>query len=342
MGDNTGIEWTDATWNPTSGCSKVSQGCKNCYAERVFSRPYPGRRFTDVQVHAERLAQPIRWKRPRRIFVNSMSDLFHELIPFDFIDRVFAAIALSPQHTFQILTKRPQRMLDYMTADDGFGRWGYVDGCARQLYAEVYRTPFPRGLALIQPPRNVHLGVSVEDQDTADERIPLLRRTPAAVRFLSAEPLLGAITLIQHLGVSVSDGTRWEGGLPAIDWIIAGGESGPRARPAHPEWIRSLRDQCVAAAVPFHFKQWGEWWPISQMPDGVSDMYFDPKYGSGKRDECDTRPAPRPVRTTVLQLDGTQEFAFPAGAMTCFCVGKKAAGRALDGAIWNQFPGVAP
>jgi len=285
------IEWTDEVWNPVTGCTKVSQGCKHCYAERIWPRfygkqevcvPTPEadcipheyirpkdvtghwtckRKFTDVQCHPERLEHPLRWKRPRMVFVNSMSDLFHEDVSFDFIERVFDVMADSPSHTFQVLTKRPDRMLDFITHFDR---------------ERVWPVSFPLP--------NVWLGVSVEDQATADERIPLLLQTPAAVRWISAEPLLGGIDLTLD-GLAYSECSRCaEGeyyeydtganGCPhcygtgtsdelGLDWVVVGGESGPRARPMHPDWARLLRDQCEAAGVPFFFKQWGEWFPVS-------------------------------------------------------------------------------
>lgn len=225
MSDKTGIEWTDATWNPTTGCSKVSQGCKNCYALRDWPRlaanpksVYFGRAFTNVQCHPERLRQPLQWKKPRRIFVNSMSDLFHEDVPRSFVDEIFHTMVVARQHSFQVLTKRPWRMLDFM----------------------AHRAA---------PPPNVWLGVSVEDQATADERIPVLLQTSAAIRWLSVEPLLGPIDLELRL----------LGQIPGIDWVVVGGESGPHARAMRPEWASSIRDQCARAGVPFLFKQWGEW-----------------------------------------------------------------------------------
>jgi len=260
---NTKIEWTDATWSPVTGCTKVSTGCKHCYAERLWPRlaapgqPYEGRAFTDVQCHPDRLEQPLRWKRPRMVFVNSISDLFHEDVPDEFIDNVFMVMREVPEHTFQILTKRPKRMRDYMSVR----KW-------------------PRAVTMeMKPPRNVWLGVSAEDQETADERIPLLLQTPAAVRFVSLEPLLGPIqfnryTLIERpcLVCKIEDslgekrgtnshpincGWRIDNDLggSGISWAIVGGESGPKARPMQTEWARSIRDECQAAGVPFFFKQ---------------------------------------------------------------------------------------
>jgi protein gp37 len=240
MGDSTGIEWTDATWNPVTGCTKVSQGCKHCYAERDWNRlahlpAYQGRAFTDVACHPKRLDQPLRWKRPRRIFVNSMSDLFHEDVPFEFIEEVHEVIRETERHTFQILTKRPDRMVE-------FWKW------RKEVYFANSCTS--------APPRNAWYGVSVEDQSTADYRVPLLLQTPAAVRWISAEPLLGPVSLVVPFdGARVDAAKGARPGIPGLDWVVVGGESGPKARPMHPDWARSLRDQCAAAGVPFFMKQ---------------------------------------------------------------------------------------
>ena len=234
MSDKTGIQWTDATWNPVSGCTKVSPGCKNCYAERDWARlsknpksPYFGRAFTDVRCHPDRLDQPLRWRDPRRIFVNSMSDLFHESVPDRFIDDVFSYMWLAKRHTFQILTKRPERMREYVSSRGISSSW---DG----------------------PLQNVWLGVSVENQATADERIPILLQTPSAVRFLSVEPLLEGIALGTKSG-----NARCPIVPAALDWVIVGGESGTNARPCNIEWIRDVVRQCKAAAVPVFVKQLG-------------------------------------------------------------------------------------
>ena len=217
----TGIEWTDATWNPVTGCTKVSPGCAHCYAEAIAPRTFKGRPFTDVRFHAERLVQPSRWKKPRRVFVNSMSDLFHETLTDLQIMQVFSAMRAAPRHTFQVLTKRPDRMLVYM------------------------------GSCEVDPPPNVWLGVSVENQEMADQRIPLLLDTPAAVRFLSVEPLLGPVHLVPFMNV----GDTYDDRL--IDWVIVGGESGPKARPCELRWIGSILDQCKVAGVPAFVKQLG-------------------------------------------------------------------------------------
>lgn len=240
--DRTKIEWTDATWNPIRGCSPVSDGCRNCYAARVAHRfsgpgePYDG--LADwrggravfngtIKVVDAVMDQPLRWKRPRRIFVNSMSDLFHENVPFKVVDEVFAVMEDAHWHTFQVLTKRPERALQWFSGLE------------------------PKG----DPLPNVWLGVSVEDQKAANERIPLLLACPAAVRFLSCEPLLGPVNAQVHESLA---GMRSRSRAVAVDWIIAGGESGPGARPMDAAWAKSLRDQCTASGVPFLFKQWGE------------------------------------------------------------------------------------
>lgn len=276
MSTKTGIEWTEATWNPVTGCTKVSQGCKHCYAERDWARLsaprtppniYTGRAFTDVRCHPERLDQPLRWTKPRRIFVNSMSDLFHEDVPDDFIDRVFAVMALTPSHTYQVLTKRPERMLNYMTEGDGFGRWGFIDGRARQILRAFNGREIPTGKILLGPLPHVWLGVSVEDQETADARIPLLLQTPAAVRFLSCEPLLGPVDLNHMWSKQVQRaaiGQYIPGMYNKLNWVIVGGESGPKARPFSVDAADAIVRQCAAANVPCFVKQIGRY-PYSEI-----------------------------------------------------------------------------
>jgi protein gp37 len=286
----TRIEWTDETWNPTIGCTKVSAGCKNCYAERLWPKvegsrvkredgePRP---FTNVRCHPERLDAPLHWRKPRRVFVNSMSDLFHEDVPDEFIDKIFAVMALAPQHIFQALTKRPERMLRYCQTDDSSNheydpdlggeatRDAFIEGQAQAIYEKRHGEDPSMCLAVHQPLKNVWLGVSVEDQATADERIPLLLQTPAAVRFVSYEPALSPVDFWTYLTESEGCANCGDDSFPlghccddpaivttpALDWIIAGSESGPRARPAELDWYRSLRDQCSAAGVPFFLKQ---------------------------------------------------------------------------------------
>jgi protein gp37 len=285
MADRTEISWTDSTWNAVTGCSKVSEGCRNCYAAKLAPRlaamgqkgytrlPWTKKNAPEnVFLHEDRLEKPLRWKKPRRIFVNSMSDLFHEQVPDEFIDKVFAVMGMAgeradprdldealPAHTFQILTKRPERMAAYLNDWDRQHRiieaiesLGY-DGEQMDLWHS-------QGWPL----KNVWLGTSVEDQKAADERVPHLLETPAAVRFLSCEPLIGPVELMKFY--PATDGRGWEsvaltstlaGGqkLHLIDWVIAGGESGPGYRPMDPAWPRSLRDQCIAAGVSFFYKQ---------------------------------------------------------------------------------------
>ena len=245
---STSIEWTEETWNPVTGCTKVSPGCQHCYAERFSERfrGVPGHPYEtgfDVTLRPERLAKPLGWKKPRRVFVNSMSDLFHEDVPDEFIDRVFVVMSMTGRHTFQVLTKRAERMRDYCSSPATVGRIvtdsvEVLDGIDVKWTLSHHEDGF-RGIRW----PNVWLGVSVEDQKRADERIPLLLETPAAVRFVSAEPLLGPVDFGEA--------------LDQIDWVIVGGESGPGARPMNPDWVRSIRDQCQFVEVPFFFKQWG-------------------------------------------------------------------------------------
>lgn len=314
MSDKAKIEWTDATWNPVTGCTKVSSGCKHCYAEREWPRltklvpAYAGRAFTDVRTHEDRLGQPLRWKKPRKVFVNSMSDLFHPDVPDEFIDRVFEVMALSQQHTFQVLTKRADRMQDYVTRLNG-GR----------LRNRLLMVDAPNS-ALAWPLPNVWLGVSVEDQASADERIPLLLDTPAAVRWISAEPLLGPVSFRWAKWHDYSH--RQPGfvhnhldGMRGIDWVVVGGESGPKARPMHPDWARSLRDQCASAGVPFLFKQWGEWFPTS-IGQGGSQIGawngddFMPGWGDIKNPDNNMVRAGRHAFGGRL-LDGVQHDGYP-------------------------------
>lgn len=303
------IQWTDETWNPVTGCTKVSAGCKHCYAERVFPRAYAGqtvpndepympwpdeppaarpRRFTDVMTHPDRLDQPLRWRKPRRVFVNSMSDLFHDDVPDGFIARVWYTMAHCPDHTFQILTMRPDRMRDWCerwadrTGDgDHKGlppmpigpeavRAAYRSGRAK-LFADMLDDMGepPEGAAYpfydwMEGPRfwwgdslpNVWLGVSVEDQATADQRIPLLLETPAALRFVSYEPALGPVDFVRAVNQLdwLSPASLTPGG---IDWIIIGGESGPNARPFDVDWARNTIRQCRASGVVCFVKQLG-------------------------------------------------------------------------------------
>lgn len=273
MSEKSKIEWTTATWNPVTGCTKVSQGCKHCYAEREWARlsgnaktVYHGRKFEDIQYHPERLEMPLSWKKPKMVFVNSMSDLFHETIPIAIIIKIWRTMASARIHTFQILTKRPERAEDFLSS---YGHGSMMHG--RQL-----------------PLNNVWVGVSIESRDHL-ERMESLRRTHAAIRFISFEPLLGDIGTID---------------LTGIHWVIVGGESGPKARPMHPDWVRAIRDQCIEASVPFFLKQWGEWAPDC--------LCIKP---------CKTIARPTPEKQGVM-----------------FHCGKKAAGRKLDGITWDDMP----
>jgi protein gp37 len=263
----TSIEWTDRVWNPVTGCTKVSAGCKNCYAERVFPRAYgTSRKFTDVLMHPDRLEQPLRWRKPQRIFVNSMSDLFHEDVSEEFIDRVFVVMMIARQHKFQILTKRPERMRNYVLDPATIGRViADFHDVTKSLDGSHVRTRnHADGMGGFML-SNVHLGVSVEDQKTADERIPLLLETPAAVRFVSYEPALVAVDFLSMPRVGAhhdwltgeKETAREKTSTPALDWIIIGGESGPKARPFNLQWARDVIAQCKAAGVPVFMKQLG-------------------------------------------------------------------------------------
>jgi protein gp37 len=279
----TTIEWTDESWNPIRGCSRVSEGCRNCYAERVAARfSRPGMAFEglarmraggqpqwtgDIRVVETNLLTPLHWRRPRRIFVNSMSDLFHEGVADATLDWIFAVMALAPWHTFQILTKRPGRMRDYLrdefvwTRIEAAARTIHIDTCRACQRADATGAPRPHlaDLMLVGPLRHIWLGVSVENQAAANERIPLLLDTPAAVRFLSCEPLLGHVTFRwaawqERVKAPAKDHLD---GLRRLDWIIVGGESGPHARPMQINWARTIVDECRAASVPVFVKQLG-------------------------------------------------------------------------------------
>jgi protein gp37 len=218
MGDKSAIEWTDATWNPVTGCTKISRGCDHCYAERFSERfrgvgGHPFENGFDLTLRPERMKQPLAWKRPRTIFVNSMSDLFHKEVPRAFIDQVFDTMERADWHVFQVLTKRSSLLARYLKSRYGVGR----------------------------APTHIWCGVSIEDAQ-AKSRLAHLRGAPATTRFLSLEPLLGPVGCLD---------------LAGIDWVIAGGESGPRARPMDADWVRNIRDQCLGQRVAFFFKQWG-------------------------------------------------------------------------------------
>ena len=335
----TKIEYCDTVWNPVVGCSKVSPGCAHCYAEKMAWRLKnaafaPGAnesllKYVDVVDHGhwngqvrvdeKKLEEPLRWRKPRRIFVNSMGDLFHPDVPESFISAVFYVMQKAKQHIFLVLTKRPERMAEFIDhqvhcdnaypdhawrigADSTAGRpFGY--GHYRR--EEKQRPPLP----------NVWLGVTAENQQAADERIPILLQIPAAVRFVSVEPMLGLVDLRDYLRPKTKTAFYNRGGRGRamevvirkehLNWVICGGETGPNARPCHPDWVRSLRDQCQAAGVPFFFKSWGEYKPLpfSDREDGLHTL---------------------------------QEY--PGCKYDFVKVGKKEAGRLLDGRTWDEFP----
>ena len=234
MPDRSKIEWTDTTWNVVTGCSKVSTGCRFCYAEAVAKRLWRGRPFGDVQVHQDRIYQPLSWKKPRRVFVNSMSDLFHEAVSYEMLDSIFAVMLLTQQHQYQILTKRPTAMRDYMRAPE----------TPRRVRGNREGPPWK------WPPRNVWVGVSIENQATANERIPHLLTTPAALRFVSAEPLLAPVKLDEVFARHVTTDSN-------LDWVIVGGESGPQARPCAIEDVERIVKLCHALGTPVFVKQLG-------------------------------------------------------------------------------------
>lgn len=348
MSDSSKIEWTDATWNCITGCTRVSEGCRNCYAERlaatrlahvpayegVAEMTPAGPRWTGlVRFNADRLALPLRWQRPRRVFVNSQSDLFHESLDFEQIAAIFGVMAACPRHAFQVLTKRPERMRAWLEwiGHDPIGRLILCMG--RHGSPECHKR-WPTKWPAFWPLRNVHLGVSVEDQATADARIPVLLECPAAVRWVSAEPLLGPVDLALWLRASEPcaagcgceyatdpDGREcscagpcatsdvWPSG-PRLNWVVVGGESGPGARPMHPDWARSLRDQCATAGVSFLFKQHGEWAPFESLSPDLQHRLRVPSELTGE----------------------------PFEPATLYRVGKRAAGRLLDGRTWDEYP----
>ncbi len=325
----TKIEWATETWNPVTGCTPVSEACQNCYAKRMANRlrgrfGYPEDEPFRVTLHPEKLGEPLRWKKPRRVFVCSMGDLFHEDVPDKIIYKIFEIMANAQWihgHTFMVLTKRPQRM-KYI-----------IDAISRDISNQ-------KGMKFSFPLKNIWLGVTAENQKRADERIPILLQIPAAVRFISIEPMLGPVdltciiidpahgieffggTVTYSISANVLRGKQFLNGLGGvitkdykrIDWVICGGETGPKARPMHPEWVRSLRDQCQAAGTPFFFKQWGEWAPIPTKDVPVIGCADGGRFHDG----------PNPSRGLAM-----------------YRVGKKAAGNLIDGQEWRKFPEVS-
>lgn len=391
MADRSPIEWTDTTWQVVTGCSVVSPGCTNCYAMRLAGtrlQHHPSRAGLtidtkagpvwngQVRFNAEWLTQPLCWTRPRMIFVAAHGDLFHDGVTDAQLDHIFAVMALCPQHTFQVLTKRPGRMRAYLA--EPVRRQAAIAAVEKVLRLPLYTGLGQKQRALADQRRtrerwqdardrlagcylaNVWLGVSVEDQARADERIPVLLDTPAAVRWISAEPLLGPVGL---KGVSADRQRQWnyltgETGVmhpvdgpdfdvgPRLDWVVAGGESGPGARPMHPDWARQLRDQCAAAGVPFLFKQWGSWGPVCELDiDALDGRLYHP--APVRHPEASRRCK---VPSTVLHNDGERfdrpgglrAYAAGKGAMLMFDLGKATTGRRLDGVQHDGFPEVRP
>ena len=301
----TKIEWTEESWNVITGCTPISEGCQNCYAERMSKRlagrfGYPADDpFKPGVFHEDKLLEPMEWKKPRKVFVCSMGDLFHDDVLNLATFRVVKIIQETPQHTYIMLTKRPENM--------------------KAIFQNM-KGMFQSHQVLDYLP-NLWIGVTAENQRTADERIPILLQIPAAVRFVSIEPMLGPVDLtnIRFPGDARSsvlqycDGCEKHNQHPycgKLDWVICGGETGPGARPMQFEWARSLRNQCVDANVPFFFKGWGNWVAPSQMPLGTYREIEDFGDGIGISDN-------------------------PLG------VGKKRAGRLLDGDEWNEYPEVS-
>ena len=359
MGDKSAIDWCDATWNPIVGCSVVSPGCANCYAmrhaarlEKMLPRERRGEALLPNQYAATTQASkagpvwtgriniapdsvflaPLRWKRPRAIFVNSMGDLFHETVPDAWIDRVFAVMALAPQHTFIVLTKRAKRMREYLShiAQPNCLAWDTTasvmtarcPGWKDEPASGPHRS---RAIAAFGtwPLPNVVAGVSAERQQEADERIPDLLATPAAKRIVSIEPMLGAID-IRH--VDTNERGAYFNPLssvigPNLDGVILGGESGPGARPMHPDWLRAIRDQCAAAGVPLFFKQWGEWLHQTEAINVCRDTVEFMPDGSARKVKNWIEFHGRLKTSVVMQR-----------------VGKSSAGRQIDGREHNNLP----
>ena len=270
------IEWTEKTWNPASGCTKISDGCKNCYAEKMAYRLQAMgtkgyENAFEVTLHPEKLDEPLKHKKPTMYFVCSMGDLFHKDVPFDYIDQIFAIMALTPQHTYQVLTKRPERMREY------FERLKINN--VYYLKVPWENLPVSKGygdLFVANPPfANVWLGVTAENQEQADKRIPILLDTPAALRFVSIEPMLGEISLEKQHRKMVGDKPAYpcsENYLFDLDWVIVGGETGAGARPLQYEWVKDIQAQCKAANVPFFFKKWGK---LGRIDKTLIDGYID-------------------------------------------------------------------
>jgi len=338
------IEWTEKTWNPTVGCTEVSPGCTNCYAAKMawrlqhmpnqtVSKDYAGtvKKLDNgklvwtgkVNMLQHRLREVIHNKKPTVYFVDSMSDLFHKDVPLYYIDQVYATMAIAHWHTFQILTKRPDRMLAWYNHKDTAWANEGMQGDERIRFQTYHTYGKQKQISPDKwhwPLKNVWIGTSVENQKAADERIPFLLQVPAAVRFLSCEPLLGPVS-IDFVSIYEALDPR-HGRIPSIlggiNWVIVGGESGSGARPMHPDWARALQHQCQEAGVAFFFKQWGNWLPID-MPHNQETI------------------APLKKNEQWLNQAGGQGFHGEA-VYRMRNVGKHDAGRLLDGKEYNELP----
>lgn len=353
MADKTHIEWTDATWNVVTGCAIVSPGCTNCYAMKLAGtrlRDHPSRNglTTDskagpvwngqVRFNTGWLTQPLRWTKPRKVFVCAHGDLFHEGVTDDQLDQIFAVMALAPQHVFQVLTKRPERMRDYLLA---FTAKRLSKALRAFIQAGEKATQADRFIPLPLP--NVWMGVSAEDQTRANERIPVLLETPAAIRWVSAEPLIGPLDLTaiddgfsdprnvlrsfsaQQQAAQYTESIDLCIDTPGLDWVVVGGESGAGSRPMHPDWARDLRDQCADAGVPFLFKQWGDWTPGENAQNTVGRTVETADWFNDAWDYQTLTPA----SGEGMHIDDEP---------TLYRAGKRAAGRLLDGHLHDGYP----
>lgn len=370
------IEWTEMTWNVTSGCTRASEGCRNCYAERLVStrlRHLPqnegvtkdGRWTGVIRCHEDKLLEPLKRKTPTRYFVCSQSDLFHDGVPFEFVDKVFAVMALCPQHTFILLTKRPERMAEYVAQLLSAKRHVISAGLSLGLGLTLGQVEARMSTAFDgdtgrwiwnkkgNPLKNAWLGVSIEDQATADKRIPELLKVPAAVRWVSYEPAIGPVNLDEWIGDCLDcdafirlhhehgDLNHYADGdkeLP-FHWVVMGGESGPNARPMNPNWARSMRDQCNAAGVPLFFKQWGEF-SCREIDPNKTHVHVNLFPVDGLLAYSNNESE----RFILTESSGVWEPIkdIPANAIGCSRVGKKAAGCLLDGREHKEFPEVTP
>lgn len=357
------IEWTDETWNPIRrvggghACKKVSVDCANCYAERMQPRfgNGPGKYDGKAKIYLDEkvLTAPLRWRKPRRVFVCSMTDLFWSKVEDEWLARIFEVMALAHRHTFQVLTKRPERMRT--TISDHVFEEVVCDSILQNHGREdAYHVFAGRGW----PPPNVWLGVSAGNQDTWDARVPILCQIPAAVRFVSYEPALGPIKLFKcdcettmETGIYPPSRSHTETCLNRIrrdgfQWLIAGGESGPHARPAHPDWFRSVRDQCQAAGIPFFYKQAGAWKPMApQYGDTDSVMRSEDPSSAWFSDWGGHHICLENDGGIAAEWDGDDGRTWyqPAPNRNPWWlerVGKKLAGRLLDGREWNEIPTV--